>query len=55
LASPGAQPVSTTPVANFATSFPSVLDTGGKFGKYGNNITLQTPKSELENKNLYLC
>jgi hypothetical protein len=24
-------PVSTTPVANFATSFPSVVDTGGKF------------------------
>ncbi len=24
-------PVSTTPVANFATNFPSVVDTGGKF------------------------
>ncbi len=24
-------PVSTTPVANFATSFTSVVDTGGKF------------------------
>jgi hypothetical protein len=24
-------PVSTTPTANFATSFPSVVDTGGKF------------------------
>jgi hypothetical protein len=24
-------PVSTTPVANFATIFPSVIDTGGKF------------------------
>jgi hypothetical protein len=25
------QPVSTTPAANFATSFASVVDTGGKF------------------------
>jgi hypothetical protein len=24
-------PVSTTPAANFATIFPSVVDTGGKF------------------------
>ncbi len=30
-ASQGLPPVSTTPVANFATSFPSVVDTGGKF------------------------
>jgi hypothetical protein len=30
-ASQGAPPVSTTPVANFATSFASVVDTGGKF------------------------
>jgi hypothetical protein len=30
-ASQGAPPVSTTPAANFATSFPSVVDTGGKF------------------------
>jgi hypothetical protein len=29
--SKGAPPVSTTPVANFATSFSSVVDTGGKF------------------------
>jgi hypothetical protein len=27
----GAPPVSTTPVANFSTSFASVFDTGGKF------------------------
>ncbi len=27
----GAQPVSTTPVANFSTSFASVVDTAGKF------------------------
>ncbi len=32
-ASQGALPVSTTTVANFATSFASVVDTGGKFGK----------------------
>jgi hypothetical protein len=30
-ASQGAPPVSTTPAANFATSFASVVDTGGKF------------------------
>jgi hypothetical protein len=30
-ASQGAPPVSTTPVANFSTSFASVVDTGGKF------------------------
>jgi hypothetical protein len=30
-ASKGAPPVSTTQVANFANSFPSVVDTGGKF------------------------
>ncbi len=29
--SQGAPPVSTTPAANFATSFASVVDTGGKF------------------------
>jgi hypothetical protein len=29
--SQGAPPVSTTPVANFATSFASVVDTDGKF------------------------
>jgi hypothetical protein len=29
--SQGAPPVSTTPVANFATSSVSVIDTGGKF------------------------
>jgi hypothetical protein len=30
-ASQGAPPVSTTPTANFATSFTSVVDTSGKF------------------------
>jgi hypothetical protein len=30
-ASQGAPPVSTTPVANFATISPRVVDTGGKF------------------------
>jgi hypothetical protein len=30
-ASQGAPPVSTTPVANFATSCPCAVDTGGKF------------------------
>jgi hypothetical protein len=30
-ASQGAPPISTTPAANFATSFASVVDTGGKF------------------------
>jgi hypothetical protein len=30
-ASQGAPPVSTTPAANFATSSPCVVDTGGKF------------------------
>jgi hypothetical protein len=30
-ASQGASPVSTTPAANFATSFASVVDAGGKF------------------------
>jgi hypothetical protein len=29
--SQGAPPVSTTPAANFPTSFASVVDTGGKF------------------------
>jgi hypothetical protein len=40
--------VSTTPVANFATSFTSVVDTGGKFAtgvvaNNGINIRLQIP------------
>jgi hypothetical protein len=88
--------VSTTLVANFATSSPCVVDTGGKFvtcvndtgGKFvagvndaggklppvsttpaanlppvsltpvannWNNIRLQTPESELQGKNLYIC
>ncbi len=37
-ASQGAPPVSTTPAANFATIFPSVIDTGGKFAA-GVNVT----------------
>ncbi len=36
-ASQGTPPVSTTPVANFATSFASVVDTGGKFAT-GDNL-----------------
>jgi hypothetical protein len=64
-------PVSATPVANFSTIFASVVDTSGKIatgindtgGKFatgvvdtnGNNIRLQTPKSELEGKYLYIC
>jgi hypothetical protein len=61
-------PVSMTPTANFATSSPcvvdtSVNDTGGKLplvsttpvANNGNNIRLQTPESELEGKNLYIC
>jgi hypothetical protein len=34
-ASQDAPKVSTTPVANFATSFASVVDTGGKFATVG--------------------
>jgi hypothetical protein len=60
-------PVSATPAANFATSFTSVVDTGGKFAtgvenlppvsmtpvaNNGNNIRLLTPYSELEGKNV---
>ena len=62
-------PVSTTPAANFAINFTSVVDTGGKFAtgindtaanlppvaNNGNNIRLQTHESELEGKNLYIC
>jgi hypothetical protein len=29
--------VSTTPVANFSTSFASIVDTGGKFATRGND------------------
>jgi hypothetical protein len=66
--------VSTTPAANFATSSPYFVDTGGKFatgvndtgGKFAagvndagwqiaTGIRLQTPESELEGKNLYIC
>jgi hypothetical protein len=36
--SQGAQPVSTTPVAKFATSTAGVVDTGGKFAT-GVNVT----------------
>jgi hypothetical protein len=42
-------PVSTTPAANL----PLVLLT--PVANSGNNIRLQTPESELEGKNLYLC
>ncbi len=55
-------PISRTPAPNFATSFTSVVDTGGKFANgvndicrvpnNGNNIRLQIPKSELEGKNV---
>jgi hypothetical protein len=49
--SQGAPLVSTTPVANFATCFASVVDTGGKFAtsvndtveNNGNNIRLLRP------------
>ena len=37
-ASQGAPPVSTTPAANFATSFTSVVDTGGKFATGVNDV-----------------
>ena len=36
-ASQGAPPVSATPVANFATIFPCVVDTGGKFATVVND------------------
>ncbi len=42
-------PVSTTPAANL----PPVSLT--PVANSGNNIRLQTPKSELEGKNLYIC
>jgi hypothetical protein len=42
-------PVSTTPAANL----PPVSIT--PVANNGNNIRLQTPKSELEGKNLYIC
>jgi hypothetical protein len=58
-------PVSITPVANcrryqrrrwqIATG---INDTSGKFAtgvNNGKNIRLQTPESELEGKNLYIC
>ena len=35
--SQGAPPVSATPAANFATSFASVVDTGGKFAAGSND------------------
>jgi hypothetical protein len=41
--------VSTTPAANL----PLVLLT--PVANNGNNIKLQTPESELEGKNLYIC
>ncbi len=51
-ASQGAPPVSTTPAANFATSFASVVDTGGKFvaGVNGNLPPVSTtPAANLPN------
>jgi hypothetical protein len=43
-----------TPVANCT----GINNTGGKFAtgvNDGNNIRLQTPESELDGKNLYIC
>ncbi len=44
-------PVSTTPAANFATSFSSVVDTGGKFATGVNDTDLPlvstTPAANL--------
>jgi hypothetical protein len=40
IASQGAPPVSTTPTANFATSFASVVDTGVKFATGVNDTSL---------------
>ncbi len=56
-------PVSTTPAAIFATDTTVVNDTCGKLSPLsttpvannGNNIRLQTPNSELDGKNLYIC
>ncbi len=36
-------PVSTTPAANFATSFPSIVDTGGKFATRVNDTGGKLP------------
>jgi hypothetical protein len=52
-ASQGAPLVSTTPVANFATSFASVVDTGVKFSTgindTGGKFELSTLKYEMQN------
>ncbi len=39
----GAPPVSTTPEANFATSFASVVDTNGKFATGVNTLIITAP------------
>jgi hypothetical protein len=44
----GAPPVSTTPAANFATNFPSVVDTGGKFATGGKQWDLLSDCSQLK-------
>jgi hypothetical protein len=43
IASQGAPPVSTTPVANFATIFASVVDTDGKFATSVNDVGGKLP------------
>ncbi len=57
-------PVSTIPVADSGGKFAAaVKDAGGNLppvpttpaANNGNNIRLQTPDSELEGKNLYIC
>ena len=56
-------PVSTTPAANFATSYLVLLTPVANLPPVSltpvannwNNIRLQTPESELEGKNLYIC
>jgi hypothetical protein len=42
-------PVSTTPAANLPPVSLTLVENNG------NNIRLQTPESELEGKNLYIC
>jgi hypothetical protein len=51
LTSQDAPPVSTTPAANFSTSFASVVDTGGK---HGNNYQTADNVNELEEKNSFM-
>ena len=42
-------PVSTTPAANFATSFASVVDTGGKFAAGVNDTVGNEPMTPVAN------